>query len=250
MKAILLAICIMVPFTGIFGSTDSLYRSAITHYEEGRYDESLQQYREILARGVESPVLYYNMGNAAYRSNHLGYAILYYEKALKLDPGFEDAAYNLRFVSQFKSDRFEEVPELFIKRWFNALITGVSERVWAVISITAFFLLLTGILFYIFARGFPLKKTGFFSAVVFLVIFGFSAFAASVQRKNITEPDKAIIIAPTVFVKSSPSESGNDLFILHEGTRVEMEEEVSGWRNIRIVDGRTGWIPGDSFLPV
>jgi len=260
MKRILYIILFLLPLVNVFPVNDSLYMSApqndtlyssaIKLYETGQYEESLKVYIEILSRGIESPLMYYNMGNAAYRSNHLGYSVLYYEKALKMDPGFDDAAYNLKFVSQFKSDKFEEVPELFIRKWIRAAINGLSEKTWSLISILVFVLLLSGVMTYIFARSLAFKKTGFFLALLSLLIFSFSILSASVQHRKISDPDKGIVIAPSVMVNSTPSESGNDLFILHEGTKVTVGEEVMDWYNIRIADGREGWIPVSSFLPI
>ena len=130
MRRIIILFILMLPFCTVFADTDSLYNSAIGKYEQGLYGEALGEFREILKRGVESPLLYYNMGNAAYRSNNLGYAILYYEKALKMDPGFEDAENNLRFVSQFRSDRFEQVPEPFLRKWIRAAVSYFPEKTW------------------------------------------------------------------------------------------------------------------------
>ena len=128
MRRIIILFILMLPFCTVFADTDSLYNSAIGKYEQGLYGEALGEFREILKRGVESPLLYYNMGNAAYRSNNLGYAILYYEKALKMDPGFEDAENNLRFVSQFRSDRFEQVPEPFLRKWIRKGNKNYTQR--------------------------------------------------------------------------------------------------------------------------
>ena len=197
MKRIILALLSLFTFSGLFASTDSLYNSAIGKYEQGMYEESLGEFREILGRGVESPLLYYNMGNAAYRSNNLGYSILYYEKALKMDPRFEDAKYNLQFVSQFKSDRFEQVPEFFIRKWIKKAVSGLPVKGWALISLGSFFILLTGVMFYIFAHRLPLKKTGFFTALFSLLLFAFSLFSATKQHHEIINPDTAIIISPS-----------------------------------------------------
>ena len=250
MRRIIIVILLFLPVLKAFSVNDSLYQSAINLYETGQYEASLAEYRELLSRGIESPLMYYNMGNAAYRSNHLGYSVLYYEKALKLDPGFDDAAYNLRFVSQFRSDKFEEVPELFIRKWVRAAINVLPEKVWSLISLLLFSLFLSGILIYVFARSLAFKKSGFFLALFSILIFTFSILSASVQHRKISKPDKGVIIAPSVMVNSTPSESGNDLFILHEGTKISVGEEVSDWWNIKIIDGREGWIPAESFQSI
>ena len=229
------------------GPSDSLYRVANELYESGDFESALTLFREIVKRGVESADLYYNMGNASYRSNNIGYAILYFEKALKLDPSHEDAAYNLLHVSQFRVDVFDEIPELFIRSWIRSAVTLLPEKVWSMLAIALFTLMLFMGILYLFARSLVLKKTGFYSALVALLLFGLSLGSAVSQHQRIVTPAEAIILAPSVVVRSTPSESGTELFILHEGTRVGLREEVAGWSNIRVVDGREGWISVADF---
>ena len=226
---------------------DSLYLSANELYQEGDYETALALYRRILDAGFESADLYYNMGNAAFRSNSIGYAILYYEKALKLDPFHRDALHNLEFVSRYRVDTFEQVPRLFIRTWIEQLVRVFPERTWSILSLTLFALILASAVVYLFARRLPLKKTGFFTALFALLFFLVALFSGIAQHHHIQQPDAAIIVSPSVVVRSSPSETGTELFILHEGTRVDLNERVTGWRNIRVIDGREGWIRSEDF---
>lgn len=226
---------------------DSLFLKANTLYLEDDYESALDMYREVVGAGFESADLYYNMGNAAFRSNNIGHAILYYEKALKLDPFHEDALHNLEFVSRYRVDTFEQIPRLFIRTWIEKLVRVFPEHTWSMLSLLFFVLILASVVIYLFARRLALKKTGFFSALVGLLFFLIALFSGISQHRNMTNPDAGIILSPSVVVKSSPSESGTELFILHEGTRVELNERVSGWRNIRVADGREGWIRSDDF---
>ena len=229
------------------GPSDSVYMMANGLYENGDFESALVTFREIVKRGVESADLYYNMGNAAYRSNNIGYAILYFEKALKLDPSHEDAAFNLRHVSQFRVDVFDEIPELFIRSWVRSAVTMMPEKVWSLLAIVLFALVLFMGILYLFARSLLVKKVGFYSALVALLLFVLSLGSAVSQHQSVVSPDEAIILAPSVVVRSTPSESGTELFILHEGTRVDLKEDVAGWSNIRVVDGREGWISAGDF---
>ena len=229
-------------------SPDSLFYEANRHYEAGEFESALNLYGDIVASGSESPALYYNMGNAAFRSNNIGYAILYYEKALKLDPSYEDALYNLEYVSRYRVDTFEEVPEFFLRTWTTAMVRSLSERTWSILSLVFFILIPGSFLVYLFSKRLGMKKAGFASSLVFLVFFAISIGAAIARYGRITTPDAGIILSPSVIVRSSPSQTGTELFILHEGTRIGVnEEEVSGWQNIRVVDGREGWIPVTDF---
>jgi len=247
MKRASLILLFAMLFGVISAATDSLFIKGNQLYQQGRYELALEQYRMILESGLESADLYYNMGNAAYRSNSIGYAILYFEKALKLDPSHEDASNNLEFASRYRVDTFEEVPELFIRTWMRAFLMRFSERTWSLVSLLLFALITLSVLVYIFARPLLLKKVGFFTALIGIAIF-ISTFAAAIARhKSIVHPDAAIILAPSVVVRSSPSDTGTELFILHEGTRIKVNEGVTGWQNIRVIDGREGWISSSDF---
>ncbi|MCD4710257.1 MAG: hypothetical protein K8R52_05375, partial [Bacteroidales bacterium] len=191
--------------------------------------------------------LYYNMGNAAYRSNSIGHAILYYEKALKLEPAHEDAIHNLDFVSRYRLDAFDEVPVLFLGIWIKGFIQLFPEQTWSILALFFFIMILTGLLVYLFSRHIVIKKTGFISGLVALLLFVIIFSSALSTHRSIVNPDTAIILAPSVVVRSSPSESGTELFILHEGTKTKLKEVVSGWQNIKVIDGREGWIMAGDF---
>ncbi|MCK4747179.1 MAG: tetratricopeptide repeat protein [Bacteroidales bacterium] len=243
-NTILLLLALMVQ---VSATSDSLFQKANGLYQEGEYEAALAAYRTIISSGFESRHLYYNMGNAAFRSNNIGQAILYYEKTLKLDPSHEDAIHNLEYVSQYRIDAFEPVPELFISSWMQTLVNSSSERAWSMLAILLFAVALGSLIMYLFAKSLALKKAGFFTALLGLVLFGLTLTFALSQNRSIVKPDTAIILSPSVVVRSSPSDSGTELFILHEGTKVHVSEEVSGWHNIRVIDGREGWILGDDF---
>ena len=247
MKRLYTILLMVMIFADASVATDSLYHEANEMYQEGEYEMALTLYREITAAGVESPGLYYNMGNAAYRSNNIGYAILYYEKTLKLEPNHEDARHNLMFVSRYCVDTFEQVPELFLRTWTHVLVQSLSEKTWSIRAIVIFLTLLISILIYLFSHRLVFKKAGFFIAMFALLLFMVTIFSALSSHRNIIRPDEGIILSPSVVVRSSPSDSGTELFILHEGTKVKMNEEVSGWQNIRVVDGREGWIGTTDF---
>ncbi|MEN8156608.1 MAG: SH3 domain-containing protein [Bacteroidota bacterium] len=242
-----MSILLLVGFSQLFAATDSLYSKAGDLYELEEYENALTLYREIVTSGYEAADLYYNMGNAAFRSNSIGYSVLYYEKALKLDPVHHDAAHNLAYLSRYRVDAFEEVPEFFIRTWISAAVHALPERTWSILALFSFVLTLVWVLLYLYTKRMALKKTGFFAALMGLILFIFTLSSAIAGHRSIIHPDSAIIISPSVVVRSTPSESGNELFILHEGTKIRVNEEVTGWQNIRIIDGREGWIPAGDF---
>lgn len=226
---------------------DSLYLHANELYQQGQYEPALEAYNAAILSGFESADLYYNMGNAAYRSNSIGHAILYYEKALKMEPSHEDALHNLDFVSRYRLDTFEEVPNLFIGEWISWFVLLFPEQTWSMLALISFIIVLAGLLLFLFARLIGLKKAGFISGLVALVIFLITFSSARSRHRDVVNPDEGIILAPSVVVRSSPSPSGTELFILHEGTKIEINEEISGWQNIKVIDGREGWITTRDF---
>lgn len=247
MKRIMLLIAVIASMhTTIEASPDSLYIAANERYSAGNYEQALEIYQALVDSGYTSSSLFYNMGNAAYRSNRLGYAVLYYEKALKLDPGNDDAARNLDFVSMYREDNLEVVPELFIKRWYRDMVDALSVNGWSYLSLGIFLVILLGSLAYIFGHRLWVKKSGFFSGLIALLLFVLAISALMKRHRQFTDPDRAIIVTPSVVVKSTPASAGTDLFILHEGTKVRTEEEVGEWKEIRISDGRVGWLPAGS----
>lgn len=226
----------------LFANSDTLFSKGNQFYVDGKYEEAINTYQLILDTGEESAELYYNIGNAAFRSNKIGYAVLYYKKALKLNPGFEPADKNLKYVSLYLEDKLESVPELFLKRWVKAFYGFFPLLTWSVLSIILFAVFLIALLFYIFGSSMWIKKTGFFTGALGLLLFFLSITAAIRQHKEVRHPDQAVIVAPSVLVKSSPSDSGTDLFVLHEGTSLTTDEAVGEWIEIKIIDGRVGWV--------
>ncbi|MEX0988282.1 MAG: tetratricopeptide repeat protein [Bacteroidales bacterium] len=228
-------------------SPDSLFVHAGEAYTAGNFEQALDTYRSIVDHGYESAGLYYNMGNTAFRSNKIGYAVLYYEKALRLDPSHEGARKNLVYVSQYREDKLEQVPELFIRKWIRAVYQLFSLTTWSYLAILFFAALLAGILLYIFSSSLASRKAGFFTGMTALLFFLLSITASVKRNQEITTPERAVIVSPSVVVKSTPSLTGTDLFVLHEGTLIRLDERVGDWIEIRISDGRVGWITTDAL---
>lgn len=221
---------------------DSLFRVANELYQEEKYEEAIDTYLQITDNGYESAALYYNIGNAYFRSNKLGKARLFYERALLLNPSDEDIKANLEHVKTFLTDRFEIVPELFYKRWFNSLVYSFSSNVWLIICLVFFGLFLLFASAYIFLPSVRIKKLGFYAGIMMFFLSLISFVFSTKQYYHQKDPGTAIVMEGSLVVKSAPRESGKDLFILHEGAKVWKESEVGEWTEIRVSDGRQGWV--------
>lgn len=215
---------------------------AAQYYSDADYDRCISEYESILASGMESSTLYYNLGNAYFRTGNMPKAILNYERSLKVDPTNQDARHNLEFAKEKIVDMIEVPQPMFISRWWSSVRNVASADVWSYISIALFSLLVISLLCYIFSKVLWFRKLGFAVAVVSL-IFSAVTFTLAYQQNSIqTDNSHAIIFAPTVTIKSTPDVSGTDLFILHEGTKVKILQYVGSWAEIATEDGSIGWI--------
>jgi tetratricopeptide (TPR) repeat protein len=229
-------------------TADEWFNQANVAYNSGNYETAVEFYEKILATDMESVPVYYNMGNAYYKMREYPMAIYSYEKALKLDPSNEEVRTNLEIANLAIVDKIEPVPQSFIERWWRSLRAMCSSDRWAWWSVAAFALLLVCLFMFLRSRRVGMRKLGFFMGVIFLIVFAFSVvFAAQLKHASNTQ-DQAIVMTPTVTVKSSPSDDGVDLFVLHEGTKVSVLESSNGWNKIRIANGSVGWLEMDKML--
>jgi len=223
------------------------FRAGAESFSSGEYRKALELWMDIYKTGYRSSGLHYNIGSAYFKLNDIPSAILFFERAYLLKPGDEDINYNLQIARTRVVDRFEEIPELFFVRWFNLLALSLSTNTWALISIAAFLLFLLFLSLYFYTSKYKLKVAGFWLASL-LLMASMVSLTLTLRNKNIVyDSRKAIIFSPAVNGKSSPDNSGTDLFVLHEGTKVTVEDEVGGWYEIRLSDGNKGWIPGNSL---
>ncbi len=243
MKYLVIILSLSYGLTAMAQDPDTLFRRANDYYQHGNFEEAVSLYLKIDSLGYRSAALYYNTGNAFFRSNKLGKARLYYEKAALLSPNDDDISNNLSFTESLLSDRFDEVPDLFFMRWYKSVVSLFHPGTWSLFSIVLFLLAMSGFLVYIFIRKDRFRRTGFYTGI-FLFIFSMLCLWFAYQRdRQINHPGTAIIMSPSITVKSAPRESGKDLFVLHEGTKVHVDNDLNGWNEIRISDGRKGWIP-------
>lgn len=226
---------------------DKFYQG-VTYFTAGSYDKALQVWTDIYRTGYRSANLDYNIGNAYFKVNNIPFAILYYERAYLLKPGDENINYNLQVARTLNVDRFQEIPELFFIKWYNFVSLSLSTDTWAKISIISFIIFLLFLSLYIYSSRHRSKILGFWLAL-FFIFMSLSSLALTIRNKSLVyNSHKAIITSPLIIGKSSPDKSGNDLFVLHEGTKVTIEDEVGEWREIRLSDGNKGWVPGNSII--
>ena len=245
--AAVIALLLMVMPLGVNAQTlsypDSLWKAGVEAYSAGDYASALRDWEDVRATGLTSKELLYNLGDAYFKTGELGKAILSWERAQRMDVSDKDVKYNLEYANALTQDRIDSVPEFFLETWARNACFSVPSNVWAVLSLV--FLALTLLLVLLFMLGSTpgKRRAGFFCAIVTLLVTLVAWDFAGWQSREARRQDLAIVMKPVSSVGSSPSAEGaKDLFILHEGTKVRILDNVSGFTQIEIADGRQGWI--------
>lgn len=220
--------------------------SAKIYYTAKKYQEASKKYDAVLKTGKTSAELYFNLGNCYYKMNKIPFAILNYERSILLNPADEDAKYNLELANKLVVDKIEVLPTFFITAWINTFFNLHSSNSWAIIAISSFAIVLALLLTFFLTRILIVKKISFFASIFISLIVIVSIVGASVQKQKITANKSAIITDYSVTVKSSPDEKSTDLFQLHEGTKVFVQDSISTWIEIKLLDGNVGWLKKDN----
>lgn len=222
---------------------ESLSKSdADSAYIKNDYATAIQIYENMLQQG-ESADVYYNLGNSYYKSGDIARAILNYERALLLKPGNEDIKANLEIARSKTVDKIDIVPEVFFIGWIKSLINSISIDVWAYWGITFFILLIISLYFFIFSKQVTRKKIGFIGSIACFIFVICSNMFASYQKRTLTDRNTAIVVIPSVTIRSTPNENGTNLFVLHEGSKVLIKDNsMRNWKEISIDDGKVGWV--------
>ena len=268
MKKLLTILLILVTYGLMAENIDheSLILEANEHYNNGEYDIAIEIYNEVLDSGHEAAGLYFNIGNSYYKLKQIPQALLNYERAKLLAPKDEDILFNLELAQMQIVDEIEVLPEFFITTWFNNIISTLTSNVWAIISIASFIVSIVLISIFIYSGNMGLKKLSFvFSVVIFISSITTFIFSYK-QKRTLIDQDYAIVFSPSVTAKSSPDEKGTDLFLIHEGTKVKIEDEIEGWNKtielndgtkvkieeeidiwyeIKLSDGKVGWVKSE-----
>lgn len=221
---------------------DSLLFRAGQFYQQNEFSKAISEYQSLADSGWASAELFYNLGNAHFKNHDVKSAILYFERAKRLAPNDEAINFNLSLSRSLIFDKVEAVPELFLLTWGKAIRDRKSVRAWSWWSIGSFVVVLMLGLLFLFVRNMNVRRLAFGLCVFFFVV-SITAFTFGyLQKHNIERTDEAIVFSPSVTIKSSPDDSGNNLFILHEGVKVRIEDSIGEWCEVRIEDGNKGWM--------
>ena len=226
------------------------FESANKSYRSGNYSLAAKQYESLIKSGQHNAVIYFNNGNCYYKLQDLPNAILNFERAKRLDPLDDDINYNLKIAYANTLDKIEPIPLLFYERWWNALLFSFNPATWSWIAIIAIWISFCFGIWYLFAGTVKSKKRSFLSSsgilIVALMIFGLAACS----HKKIYGQRTAIVMDANAYIKSSPDNKSTNLFMLHGGTKIDVLDEIPGYKQIRIANGNLGWIEEKSVVVI
>lgn len=223
-----------------------IWQQANAAYAQKEYGQSAELYAQLVAVG-ESSELFYNYANALYKEGKLAESILYYERSLALNPQNEDAKANLKFANRQKTDKIVPLEVFFMEQWIISLGASFSSDTWAYISIIAFTLALILGLTYLFGRHRGLRRIAFYTCVSFVFISSIAGAYTFSQKHKETAHEYAITMVGSSTVKSAPDESGTELFVIHEGTKIRIKSTLNDWVEVKLADGRVGWMLYDDI---
>lgn len=242
MKIVINTIILILAFVALKASPADSLQKANELYAASDYAKAINLYQNIVADGNESASLYFNLGNCYFKNGEITKAILNYERAKKLKPNDEDIQFNLELMNQFVVDKIEPLPRPFFVKGIENSMNLFSSNQWAKMSIAGFVLALILALTYLFSRNLTFRKLSFTLSIIVLSLTILTFIFSAKQKSKLNQHNYAIIFSPTVTVKASPAESGTDLFVIHEGLKVQLIDNLNNWIEIRLSDGNTGWV--------
>lgn len=220
-------------------SEQSLIEAGRHAYAEGKFTEALEYFKDLDDKGYQSFELYYNLGNTYFKLNEIPSSILYYERASRLNPHDEDLLFNLELVNSKITDQVDILPQ---GRFWENLLRQLAVDSWAILSVAFFFLALVSLFLFIYLRQPASKRLLLGASTICFLLSATMFFMAWQSQKQLYGRNYGVIFASSETVYSAPGDSGNKLFIIHEGLKVELLQQSGQYSKIKLPNGHIGWI--------
>ena len=226
---------------------EALFNRATTYYNEGEYEKASENYFKIIENGEHSAAVYYNIGNCYYKLNQIAPSIYYYEKALLLRPNDREIKNNLAYAQNMTLDAFEPLPETSLSKLYQNITLLLSFDQWSYAAVFFVFLFVLAYIFFYYLRYSTHKRIAFITSITSLFIAVFCIVLALVQFQDFEADMPAIVFSEELIVKSEPNNRSSQAFLLHEGTKVYVLDQLDDWKKIELKDGKTGWVPSSEI---
>ncbi|PQV45247.1 SH3 domain-containing protein [Jejuia pallidilutea] len=247
MKHVAYIVIVLLSFVSVEAQNNTLFNEANTLYNQGKYAEAIDKYMAVLETDTHSAELYYNLGNAHYKLNNIAPSIYYFEKALLLNPNDKDIKNNLDYANNMTIDAIENVPEVGFSKLIKSMTKTFSFDVWAKIAVAFAIVYVVLVLLYYFSYSSLKKRITFITSIICLLFLCISLAFAFNKFELDKKENPAIVFAQESQVKTEPNLRSEESFRLHEGTKVQVLDTVNNWKEIKLSDGKTGWIPSEDI---
>jgi len=244
------AVYAQIDSTATASDSLSIWNNANKAYTEGQFQVAELLYTQMVDEGYRDAALFYNLGNACFQQNQIGKSILNFKRAMLADPSDADIQYNYELAKSKAKDKIDVVPTFFLTSWLTAIRNLISPDGWARLAIISLVLALAAVLVWLLTGPLALRKIGFYSSVAMTLLFVISLANGLSASSAMYSSNEAIVITSATIIKSSPSESGKDLCIIHEGTSVEIHQSLENWNEVELTDGTKGWVLDSSIEKV
>lgn len=243
MKKLILLTILLIPVFAFSQDYQILFNKANGYYNAGQYSQAAEIYHQLIDSGYTDAYIYFNLGNTYYRMDKMPQAIINYERAKILKPSNEDIEFNLKLANLKIVDKFDAVPKLFFIEWYDTFTKSLNSCSWSMVFLGFIWLTFIIVSSFLWFSSQEIRKRLFNTAVLTFILAGASLFFAYKIYNYEQSKEFAIIFSPSVYVKSAPDAGATDLFILHEGTKIQILDTINDWIEIKIENGNVGWLP-------
>jgi len=232
-----------------FNDVDSVFNQSNNLYNANSFEQAIDGYKSILNKDINNGILYYNIGNCYYRLNDLGYARLFYEKAKLYNPTDRDVLHNIELVKAQLIDDIKNIPQFFLVKIINDINVKLNSSQWAYVVILALYLNLIFFLLFFFSKSVDARVNSLRSLLITIPILLITVFFLIYSNFD-NKYDTAVLVDSNAYVKTAPSMEADDYFIIHEGVKFQLIDEVDNWSRVLLSDGKDGWISNSTFLKI
>lgn len=229
-------------FLSIHLFSNTVFDEGVKYYMSKQYEKSIASFQSLVNEGYQSHSLYYNLACAYFKMEDYAHAMLWFERAKRLNPSDDDTEFNIQVTKYKLKDKIEALPELFFITWWKSFLNIFSEKQWSVITIILFFVFFILLAIFLITPVFWLRKTSFYVGIFTISAFIISFLAAYSQTKIMNNKHEAIIMSKKMEIKSSPDAASKVLFVVHDGVKVNIQDKIGEWVEIKLPNGDKGWV--------